>query len=63
MAQINILQIIHLFDKKYIKMKGRERHLPDSCLEHTDHEESGCIRSFQLTSAEEVVADESHSVG
>ena len=34
-------------------MKERERHLPDSCLstllEHTNHDVSGCIRSFQPT--------------
>ena len=50
------------FDKKYIKMKRREQHLPNSrlqtSLEQTDHDESVCIRSLQptlwLSSAEEV---------
>ena len=42
------LQILYYInDKKYIKMKERERHLPESSLqtllEQTDHDESGYI--------------------
>ena len=44
---------IMIFDKRYFKIKGREQHVPDSCLwtslEQTDHDESGWIRSFQPT--------------